>query len=118
MSRYPFSRAVTLVNRTKAGSDPYGNDLFSDVELTVTDCAVWPGFSVSVARTSDEQIGDRSTVITGLTVMMPAGTVVRSFDRVRVNGRLFDVDGEPSEWISPYTNTSSGVQVILRAVEG
>jgi hypothetical protein len=115
---YPAGDTVTLLRETlhvdihgAPVRDVYGNDQLTTTNITVTGCVVWP-------RGSSEKTGNHDLVSTGITVLMPTGTVVKSTDRVQVAGVIYDVDGEPAEWRSPFTNLHSGVQVDLVRVTG
>lgn len=107
---------VTLLRAAPAGQDGYGNDTLTFTAVTVPGCVVWP----SAASSSDELTAGRDTVITGLTVLAPPGTLVAPADRMQVPGypETFDVVGQPAAWISPLTGTRPGVQVSLRRVTG
>lgn len=112
MTRFPNGETVTVLRPGTPTRDGYGNDVpGADVETEVTGCAVWP-------RTSSEDVQGRQQVIDGLSAVLPYGTDVRPTDRVRRNGLLYDIDGDPGEWRSPLTGTEAGVQVDLKRVTG
>lgn len=60
-------------------------------ERTVEGCMVYP-------RGSTEDTGRQATVITGLTALLPPGSVVGPRDQVRFKGEVYDVDGDVGEW--------------------
>jgi hypothetical protein len=107
----PVGETVTLLRRVLAGQDSDGNDEWSTVETDVAGCAVWP-------RGSSELVQGRDTVIVGLAILLPAGTAVAASDRLRVRGDLYEVDGQPGSWQSPFSGLSAGVQVALTRVTG
>jgi len=50
-------------------------------------------------RPSDEPIQDaRNAVVSGWTLYLPAGSGVTAYDRVRVRGEEFPVQGQPAAW--------------------
>ena len=102
---------VTLLMRVVLEQDDLGNDVFSTVERAVRDCAVWP-------TGTSEKVQAQDIVTAGWTVLMPSGTAIAATDQVRVRGVVFDVDGEPFDWVSPITGHTGGVQVQLRKVTG
>lgn len=75
--------------------------------------------AVVAARSSSEADGaGRAAVIVGLTAYLPPGTAVTAHDRLRVRGDMYEVEGEPFEWRSPWSSTASGVEVALSRVSG
>lgn len=63
-------------------------------ETVVPGCSVHPG-------ASDEVLAARQGVAVRWTVYAPAGVVVTAHSAVRLDGRLYAVDGEPARWPSP-----------------
>ena len=99
---------VTIVR--SAGKDPLGDPLPGDTETTVSGCFVQP-------RSSGELTDMRDTVITGLVVFLPTGTVITATDRIRWDGVLYAVDGEPAAW-DEISGKQHHLEVALRRVEG
>lgn len=79
-------------------------------------CSVSPRDGNTVG--SNEITQARNTVITGLTLYAPAGTDLRATDRVRVRGVLYDVDGQPGWFGSPFTGSAGPVVAVLEVVTG
>lgn len=102
---------VTLLRRTRAGTDPDGNDAWVTAEVPVAGCVVWP-------RASSELVEQQDTVIVGLSVLLPPATVVLATDRVRVRGDVYEVDGQPAAWTSPFDQQTPGVQAALTRATG
>lgn len=112
LARPAFSTPVVLLSTVVAGQDEYGNDVVMGLEVPVNALAVWP-------RVSDESTQGRDTVIVGVVAILPHGTRVRATDRVRWDGKTWEIDGEPGVWgPSPFTGNVGGVEVALRRVEG
>lgn len=107
---FPFGRSVSLVRRSKSGTDAYGNDAFTTTS-TVVRGAFAPGGST-------EQVQGQNVLITQPTLYLPAGTDVSSVDAVDIDGDRFEVDGSPNDWTSPFTGWSPGVEVRLKRVTG
>jgi hypothetical protein len=107
-----FSVPVVLLSTAVTGRDEYGNDVREATETPVDALAVWP-------RASDEQTQGRNTVLVGLTAVLPFGTVVRATDRLRFDGRVWEIEGEPGAWgPSPFTGDVGGVEIALTRVTG
>lgn len=113
---FPHGETVTILTGT-AAADPYSGeagDLNWDdpAEQDVEGCGVQPRTSVEPSQDA------RTAVIVGLTVFMPAGTVIGPHNRLRVRGDDYEVEGEPGEWISPFTGWAAGVEVAVKRVSG
>jgi hypothetical protein len=101
--------------RAPSTTDRYGAtvpDWDNATELDVTSCIVAP-------RTQEEETGNgRVAVPIGFTVYAPAGTDIIETDRLEVRGEPCEVDGKPAVWTDPWTNTTRGVEVPVRTVDG
>jgi hypothetical protein len=107
-----FGETVTLIRRTLAGRDRYGNDRYT------TTTAVIDG--VSVRRTgSSEDLGEqRDRVTTSLEVLLPPGTTVTAYDRLRIRGLLYEIDGNPDPGPNPDTGTTGPVRLSVKRITG
>jgi hypothetical protein len=110
----PYGVEVSVVSRTAAGVDQYGNDVPATVQVDVPGCVVWPRTSVETDNVTQD------TVITGVTVLFPPGTVLpKATDTVIVQGVEYRVTGDPFDWSSnPWTNSRAGTQVEMVKVTG
>lgn len=97
----PGGETVTLLRRTISGTDAYGNDRYTTVEVAIAGCAV-------TFVSSSEQPG---AVADSIAVVMPPGTDVRPVDRLRVRGLVYQVDGQPITERNPMTGVEAGVRV-------
>jgi hypothetical protein len=112
MNGFTNGETVTVVRAGTPTEDDYGNEVPGpSTETDVPGCAVAP-------RSSSEDLQARDQVIVGLTVWMPSGVDVRPTDQMRVRGVLYDVDGEPGGFRSPFTGSAGPVQVALTRVSG
>ncbi|MFB7647130.1 hypothetical protein ACFC0S_16760 [Streptomyces sp. NPDC056084] len=117
--RYPFGETITIVRTgTSPGRDKYGQPLPGPVtETAVPGCVVTP-------RPENVRIGaapqqGRDTVITGWNVYAPPGTDIRTTDRLRIRGGLWEVTGETADWgRSPFTALSGPVEVTADRISG
>jgi hypothetical protein len=116
---YPFGETVRILRTGPSpGRDARGHPLPGmDESFDVPGCVVTP-------RESSPQVGGpeqqaRDTVVVGWTVYAPAGTDVRTTDRVQIRGMDCDVTGEPGNWgRSPFTGTGGPVQFAADRVTG
>ena len=104
---------VTILRAGAPTEDRYGNAVpGADTRIAVVGCAVAP------RESTDSPDPSRTGVIVGHTVLFPAGTDVRSSDRLEFRGKEHDIDGEPGEWTNPFTGRHFGVQVATHRAEG
>lgn len=107
-----MTETVTIL-RADTAQDRYGNNVDDAVtETDVPGCLVISP-SGQVAPT-DEISSNRDTVTTTRTLFAPAGTDLRPTDRVRHNGRVYQVQGEPSV----YPGVLAHMEATLRVVTG
>lgn len=118
---YPFPHGVTAyVQKPQVVTDPYSGeetrlDWTNMTETAYEGCAIVP-------RTPDAGreplISGRFPVYIGVYVLGPIDMNVGPRDRIRVNGEVFEVEGDPVKWISPLTGNHLGTQVNLLRMEG
>jgi hypothetical protein len=78
-------------------TDPYSQETVEDWDSpterdVVTTAPLEP-------RPSDEPVQDaRNAVISGWTLYLPPGDPITRFDRVRVRGEVYPVQGDPADW--------------------
>jgi len=95
---------VTVVRGT--GRDPYGDPKpGAATEFQVDGCLFAPGPSRELAFAA-------ATVTSDATIYGPPAMDIRPTDRVRVNGQLYSVVGDPQDW------GSAGTVVVLRKTTG
>lgn len=108
-----IGQTVTVLRSTPGGYDADGDPVTSTTaEHDIEGCAVAP-------RTSEPVDGrGRQGVIVGLTLYAPAGADLLHTDQVRIDGVVYEIDGEPGVWRSPYSDTVAGIEVALARGEG
>lgn len=117
MHALPQGDTVTILRPGPATQDSYGNDVpGAPTEIPVAGCGVAPRDSTGSA--SNELTDARDTVISGLTLYAPYGTDIRATDRVRVGGQLYEVEGLPGSFRSPFTGSTGPVVASLELVTG
>jgi hypothetical protein len=110
---------VVVVRQPERDED--GNWVEPDAPRTTVHGAV-------IAPRSATETDDRAATgtLVGLTLYLPLGTVsveqglgalIDAADGIEVRGRLYEVDGEPGEWVSPWTG-QRGLEVALRRGQG
>lgn len=92
--------------------EPTGRDWDTADTLALSDLAFNPGSS-----NEPREVG-RNAVITQPEVYGPVGIDVLAGDRLEIRGRTYEVEGDVSEWRSPFTGWEAGVVIKLQAVEG
>lgn len=110
---FASGETVTIVRRgAVTGQDTYGNDVYAAAGETDV-----PGCAVAVSSSS-EDVTARDQVSSSATVWPPHGTDIRPTDQMRVRGVLYDVQGTPGDWRSPFTGIAAPLQVELSRVVG
>lgn len=112
-----FQRGITItVIPGEIGVDDNGDPIADSREQhDVENCAVAPRFS------DDEQTErGRAGVIVGQTIYAPYGADILRTDQIVIPGLegVYEVDGEPGPWRSPWTGWEAGLQVAVRRAEG
>ena len=116
---YSFGETVRIIRTGPSpGRDARGQPLPGpDQSFDVAGCAVTP--RAETPQVGGDQQQARDTVIVGWTVYAPAGTVLRTTDKVRIRGVVCDITGEPGDWgRSPFTGTRGPVQFAADRVTG
>lgn len=117
MTAFPFGETVTQVRRVLSGElDSDGNDVYSDAPAVLENVGVAPRDANGSG--GNEQTQGRDTVIIGLTLFLPAGTVVSATDRFMVRGNVYEVEGQPEDLHSPFTGWNPGLPVAVKRVTG
>ena len=109
-----IGETVTIVRAAPGGTDAYGDPIPSTTaRIDVPGCAFAPRYS------SESTDRGRQGVVVGGTVYLPStAPAVLPSDRIEVRGRLYEVDGEVGEWISPFTGWAPGFEVAVRRAVG
>lgn len=111
-----FAHAITVTVKRPAAKNRWGDRVTAATEHVVTGCAVYPRGSGNAAR---EQLDARDTITEGLVLLAPFGSDIRATDEIVLpDGTLYQVDGEPGSWTSPYTGWAPGMEIVLKNVEG
>lgn len=98
--------AIVKVRRDPGGRDTYGDPVDSTTErTTLTGCRFAPGSSTATAGRG------RDGIVSTPALYCRTDPDLAHTDQVEVDGRLYDVDGEPEQW-------GAGVVVQLRSASG
>ena len=111
----PETVTVTRVTRDDFGDTTEGAN--HDVE----GCVIYPRMAkaaTNVNRGGNEVVTAEDLITFGLSVLMPPGSDVLATDRVTARGDEYEVDGNPTNWVSPLSGFSPGVEVLLKRITG
>jgi hypothetical protein len=109
---FPFSVTMTLVKRVLSGTtDAYGNDVYTEQNVTVPNCVFQPGGS-------GENLSFADQTNTTDTVFLPAGTDVTYLDAIIYGNDKYEVVGVPSKWQSLFSGRVSPIRVDVNKVSG
>jgi hypothetical protein len=106
----------TLVRVRAAGRDGHGDPTGTPGRVDVEGCVVWP--SDGNATSGNEQNTNQTTVISGLTALLPPGTDALATDEWERDGVPYVQVGEPAVYVSPFTGDTPGVLIVLKRVTG
>lgn len=105
---------VVRLRAEPTGEDRYHNPIRDWDNADRVDIA---GCSIAPRTEGEDTDRGREGVVIGQVVRVPRAVDVLATDRLEVRGELYQVDGEPAHWRSPYTNRQ-GTEILLRRVEG
>lgn len=109
---FAHGEPVDVLDRVVTGQDDFGKDVYTTTETTIPNCAFAPQGSL-------ERVQGQNLITTTPTVYLPDGATVPSATaRVRVRGRLYDIDGEPQVFVNPFSGSTPGAVLRLKAVTG
>lgn len=106
---------TVTVLRAGPGTDRYGDpvkDWTDPTRIDIDGCALAP------TATDEDRGAGREGVTDSWDLFCPPGADITAVDRVEARGQVYEVDGQPAAWASPYGGTTGGIQVTLRRVEG
>lgn len=106
----PVGQVMTVIKRVKGPSDSFGNDTWTEARADVR--------GVFNPGGSTETVQGQDMLVVQPTVVLPAGTDVAAIDAVEIDGDRYEVDGNPSAPVSPFTNWAPGIVVKLKRVTG
>lgn len=110
--------------------DRYGDpDLDSPITTHVIEgCSWFPRTAGAGPASGDLDGRGRQGVIVGLTLFLPSIANLTHADQAALDARLtasdyenadlWEVDGEPGEWVSPFTGWHAGCEVAIRRAQG
>lgn len=115
---FPTGKTVVVVHRTIV-RDAVGNETITETGQTSHDnVAVAPRPAEPQGELAEQVSRSRTLLVSGLTVFLPADAVVDADDRLEIDGELYEIDGLPTNWESPYTGWRPGMAVAARRVTG
>jgi len=105
---------VTRRRQQQTGTDRYGNPEYSTVDTVLAERAAFdPGGSREPV-----EVGREPTVTTPKLYFRRTYPDLTDDDQVLVRGALYDIQGIPADWQSPYGSDNGGTVVELKVVDG
>jgi hypothetical protein len=108
----PYGQTITVLHRTVTGVDSFGNDIYSATPEQVS------GVSVQQASTRELVGNFADQEFTTLQMFIPANTSITYLDQIVYNGNTYEVSGEPSVHISPFSGHQGPIRVTASLVRG
>lgn len=113
-----FGETVTVYQRVQTGVSRTNAPEFGfDAGVAVAGVAVAPIMLQTVSGEAND-VGRKSNVASRWRLYFPPGVSVNAYSRIQVRGKLYDADGEPGDWVSPYTRWEPGTEILVRKVDG
>lgn len=111
--RHPFGSTVTVLRDSPGGTDAYGDPIASTTSRTnLLGCAVAPRYSTEPTERG------RLGVVIGLSVYAPPGSDVLFTDRLEIAGVVYAIEGEPGDWVNPFTGSAPGMEIAVKRAVG
>lgn len=98
------TRVVRVVGGVRA-KDAYGALIYDDVNSNLVGIAIWPESATDRGATEDAQPNQNRTN-TVYVAAIPADTAIDAIDRLTWRGKLWEVQGEPQLFDSPFTGVA------------
>lgn len=107
------TQTIKVKRHQEGSSDAHGNP----VESWASPISVGV-YSIAPASSTEPSEAGREAVVTGLTVLAPADTVIDRLDRVEVNGEEFTIEGDVGNWNQGPFGFLPGISFSLKRVDG
>jgi hypothetical protein len=108
---FPYGVTVTLVKRILSGQDANGNDTYTEKTLQVSNVVFVPG-----GASENLTFADQTNTIEQF--YLPWGTDVNTYDAIIFQGIEYEIQGVPSQWVSPFSGRPSPIRVTAVKVSG
>lgn len=109
---------ISRVRTSPGGWDANGDPIAG----TTTTTAIAGAFVAPRSSSDNDDVG-RVGVIVGLTLFVPYGTSLTTADKVLVaegntNDGTYEIEGQPADWLHPWTGWTPGQSVALKRAAG
>lgn len=109
-----FGEPVIRRRNQQTGTDRYLDPIYEDVDTLLEERAAFdPGGTVEPV-----EVGRERVVTTPKLYFREQRPDLTRDDRVVMRGKEYQVDGDPSDWVSPYGTSLGGLVVELKIGEG
>lgn len=109
----PFgNKTVTGVRRIPGAPDRLGVPVDSEVTFDIPDCSFQP------FATPQELLSNVDLSQSLWKLFAPAGTGLIVTDAVRIDGKTYEILGDPQEWPDPISGVTHHVEIWLRRATG
>lgn len=112
----PYGEPITVATRTQTGVDGYGDPVYSTTSVTCKG---------AFAPSETGKLTDGGQLVTSQPTVLFTGkdadnvaAVVTSNSQITVRGKAYEVDGEPSDWVNPFTGNHAGITIPVKRSTG
>lgn len=112
----PFGEPITVTTLTQSGTDDYGDPVTASTSIVRTG-AFAPAIGSESTNGQDQVVTQPQVFFTGQDADDVAA-VIDSASTLTVRGLVYQVDGDPGDWRSPFTGWHAGLTVPLKRTAG
>jgi hypothetical protein len=105
----PRGAETIVVHPVTKATGRFGEKAAAGEDRTIKGCVIWP-------RGSSETADASNTVVVGLSVLCPPGSIVLATDEITARGERWTVEGEPAQFIKG--TRDKGLLVTIKKVNG
>jgi hypothetical protein len=103
---------ITVRRRSTASTDDYGNPTYTISTFTIQ------GALVAFGSTDEPVDAGRNAIDNQITVYIPRGTQIQDDDVFQIRNSTWVKDGDPQDWVSPFSGLDGGIVLNLRKRDG
>lgn len=113
---FSYGEPITVTTVTQSGTDDYGDPVTTSTSIT-RNGAFAPAIGYESTNGQDQVVSQPQALFTGQAAVDVAA-VISSTSSLTVRGLVYQVDGDPGDWRSPFTGWHAGLAVPLKRTAG
>lgn len=113
---FAYGEPITVTTVTQSGTDDYGDPVTTSTSIVRTG-AFAPAIGFESTNGQDQVVSQPQAFFTGQDAVDVAA-VIDSASMLTIRGLVYQVDGDPGDWRSPFTGWQAGLVVPLKRTTG